>query len=192
MGIKMFSDNIISPTYKMRKLTSSKKREVRKLLLQTFEFSTVQVAKKALGMRHDKADVVYDQLMVIYNEQIDQIRKDQRKTKYKETKEIKQSYSIVIHHPDMEKMYNVLMQLKKTVKSVMVTLAEDAKVIQSIEADLNKTGSKIWSDHLQHSFSYNSSIISVMPEHIIVCMDVMSKLTSLRVSHPCRLRSRHA
>ena len=144
----MFSDNIISPTYKMRKLTSSKKREVRKLLLQAFEFSTVQVAKKALGMSKDKADVVYDQLMATYNEQIDQIRKDQRKTKYKETKEIKQS-SIVIHHPDIETIYEVLLKLKKTVKSVMVTFTEDANVVASHEVDLNKTGSKIWSDHLQ-------------------------------------------
>ena len=45
------------------------------------------------------------------------------------------------------------------------------------------------------AYKYNNShvfTLSVMPEHIIVCMDVMSKLTSLRVSHPCRLRSRHA
>ena len=53
-------------------------------------------------MKKDKADDVYEQLMLNYNEQIDEIRKNKRRAKYQEKKEnekIKQN-SVVITNPD--------------------------------------------------------------------------------------------
>lgn len=70
----------------MKKINNSKKRENRKTLLAMFEFSNLQEAKKGLGMNKDKADDVYEQLRLNYNEQIDEIRKNKRKAKYQEKK----------------------------------------------------------------------------------------------------------
>ncbi len=70
----------------MKKINNSKKRENRKTLLAMFEFSTLQDAKKGLGIKKDKADDVYEQLRINYNEQIDEIRKNKRRAKYQEKK----------------------------------------------------------------------------------------------------------
>ena len=62
----------------MKKLTNTKKNENKKILLEAFSFSNIQEAKKYLGMKKDKATMVYEELMYLYNDQIDEIRKQKR------------------------------------------------------------------------------------------------------------------
>ena len=57
----------------MKKLTNTKKNENKKILLEAFSFSNIQEAKKYLGMKKDKASMVYEELMYLYNDIIDEI-----------------------------------------------------------------------------------------------------------------------
>ena len=106
-NIKIFTE------YKMKRIGNFKKRENRQTLLKEGGFKTIQEAKKALGMTKEKADLVYEVLMNNYNEQIDEIRKNQQriKRKFKRTElanirktelaNIKQS-SISIQQPNLK------------------------------------------------------------------------------------------
>ena len=75
--IKIFAE------YKMKRITNVKKRENRQTLLKEGGFKTIQDAKKSLGMMNEKAAVVYQQLMENYNEQLDEIKKNQQKANNK-------------------------------------------------------------------------------------------------------------
>ena len=61
--------------------------------MEAFSFSNIQEAKKYLGMKKDKASMVYEELMYLYNDQIDEIRKVEKNIKYKE----KHVYIYTIH-----------------------------------------------------------------------------------------------
>ena len=67
--------------YIMRKITNPNKNENKKKLLEAFSFSNLKEAKKYLDMKNSKANVVYDELMYLYNKQIDNINKEKLKDK---------------------------------------------------------------------------------------------------------------
>merc|ERR1711865_752503 len=63
-------------------------RANKQTLLKEGNFKTLQDAKKSLGMMNEKAAVVYQQLMENYNEQLDEIKKNQQKANNKITYDI--------------------------------------------------------------------------------------------------------
>tara|TARA_R110000851_G_scaffold7461_3_gene28891 strand:+ start:1959 stop:5003 length:3045 start_codon:yes stop_codon:yes gene_type:complete len=145
--IKIFTE------YKMRLIKNIKKRENRQILLKEGGFKSIQDARKALGMKNEKADVVYQQLMEHYNEQLDEIRKNQQKTKQKakrtelaniKKKEftiIKQN-SISIQQPSLKELKNFLQPYKEQ-GNVLITVVSRGKVIHSAEINLNQSNTNL-------------------------------------------------
>ena len=62
----------------MKKITNLNKAANKKALLEAFEFSSIQQAKKSLNMKGEKAAIVYEALSVIYNTQIAEIKKEKQ------------------------------------------------------------------------------------------------------------------
>ena len=153
----------------MNKINNSKKRENRKTLLAMFEFSNLQDAKKGLGMNKNKADDVYEQLRLNYNEQIDEIRKNKRKAKYQEKKvnEIKK-HSILITNLDHIKVKQAITQILGK-GSFMLTLIEKGSVITSFEI-VGTTWYKIYHDDLFYKLYYvdGENLLNVYPNANIV------------------------
>lgn len=149
----------------MKKLTNPRKNENKKILLEAFSFSNIQEAKKYLGMKKDKATMVYEELMYLYNDQIDEIRKVEKKIKYKEKKQIKQN-SIVIYNPDYIKVKQAITKLKKEGnKSVILSLVEGGQVITAFEIDVSRTYTKIYDDDLYYKLYYvgGENLLNVNP-----------------------------
>ena len=90
MKIKIFTYSI------MKKITNLNKAANKKSLLEAFEFSSIQQAKKSLNMKGEKAAIVYEALSVIYNTQIAEIKKGKAKQKYKEKKDINAARAIIV------------------------------------------------------------------------------------------------
>lgn len=82
---------------KVQRIRNSKKRENRQILLKESGFVSLQDAKKSLQMTNAKADVVYNVLMNMYNQQadivIENIKKNKAKVKYQEKKLADRTYN---------------------------------------------------------------------------------------------------
>jgi hypothetical protein len=124
--IKIFTE------YKMKRITNVKKRENKQILLKEGGFKTIQDAKKALGMKNDKANMVYQQLMENYNEQLDEIRKNQQKANNKITYDINKDVkrvknfntngeSVTLKKMSPKKFKNIIRNIDTT--NVMCTVA---------------------------------------------------------------------
>jgi hypothetical protein len=169
----------------MKKIRNSKNRGNRKKLLAMFEFSTLQDAKKGLGMKKDKADDVYEQLMLNYNEQIDEIRKNKRRAKYQEKKEneqIKQN-SVVITNPDYIKIKQAITQMKNK-GSIILTLTEEGNVITSFEIDLKKSWNKIYHEDLQYKLYYvvSENLLNSNPNANIVLTKEVNNIKPQKIA----------
>ena len=169
-------ENKILSYSKMRKVTNSKKQVARRALLAMHEFSSLKEAKKALGMQHEKADDVYEQLMTNYNEQIDVIRKQQRRAKYQEAKEIQQDVTkvltfnkdgnaITLRNMTPKKLIRILESLDLTQRVVLeidekfITLSHDKvnKMLKDIE--------QFWVHEVEdYGSNYNADIILQIKE----------------------------
>ena len=79
----------ISAYNNMRKITNLKKRENKQKLLKESGFKNIQDAKKALGMHSEKADIVYQQLMENYNNQLDAMKKNLQSEIKKDIRKVK-------------------------------------------------------------------------------------------------------
>ncbi len=129
--IKIFTE------YKMRLIKNIKKRENRQILLKEGGFKSIQDARKALGMKNEKADVVYRQLMDNYNEQLDEIRKNQQKAKRTELANLKKN-SVSIKQPTLEELSDFLDKYKMK-GDVLFSIVSNGKVLLSLEVDLNQS-----------------------------------------------------
>jgi len=163
----------------MKKLTNSKKREVRKILLSVFEFSTLKDAKKSLGMTKEKADDVYEQLMINYNEQLDEVRKNQRRTKYREKKQIQQNSTVLSMKYD--DIYNELKKLKKIegLNAIMITIIDNGEVISSFEVNMTQTLNKIWGSNVFGSGIFNQLIYNGIMDERPNAQVVITKQTKV-------------
>ena len=123
-NIKIFTE------YKMKRITNFKKRENRQTLLKEGGFKTIQDAKKSLGMMNEKAAVVYQQLMENYNEQLDEIKKNQQKANNKITYDInkdvkrvktfnKDGESITLKKMSPKKFKNIIRNIDTTKRTVI-------------------------------------------------------------------------
>ena len=123
-------ENIIFPHTIMKKIQSSKKREVRNILLREAGYTSLKEAKKGLNMQNAKADDVYEQLRLNYNEQVDEIRKERSRQKYREKKQIANAInkvhafntngnSITFTDITPSKLKAILMSLDPTKRTVM-------------------------------------------------------------------------
>ena len=70
---------------KLKKIRNSKNRENRQILLKESGYTNLQDAKKHLKMTEAKADIVYQTLMDMYNQQVQVAVKHQKAIDAKET-----------------------------------------------------------------------------------------------------------
>ena len=112
-NIKIFTE------YKMKRITNFKRRDNRQTLLKEGNFKTIQDAKKALGMMNEKAAVVYQQLMENYNEQLDEIRKNQQKANNKITYDINKDVKRVKNFNKDDKTLTLKKMSPKKIKNII-------------------------------------------------------------------------
>lgn len=62
----------------MKKINNSKKRENRNILLNEAGYVNLREARKGLNMKKAKADELYEQLRLDYNEQVEEAQKARR------------------------------------------------------------------------------------------------------------------
>lgn len=117
----------------MKKLTNPKKRENKKKLLEAFSFSNVQEAKKYLGMKKDKATMVYEELMYLYNDQIDEIKKTEKKKKYKEKKQINKTVENVKMFNQNSTSVTFTNITKKQLEIILKNLDLTKRVVMSVD-----------------------------------------------------------
>ena len=155
----------------MKKITNLNKAANKKALLEAFEFSSIQQAKKSLNMKGEKAAIVYEALSVIYNTQIAEIKKGKAKQKYKEKKDINAAVSMVnafnlngssITFIDMSpsKLKAILMSLDLSKRTVLhvngtyytLTLEKVKQMLQDVE--------QFWvQEQTNYGTNYNADII---------------------------------
>ena len=117
----------------MKKLTNTKKNENKKILLEAFSFSNIQEAKKYLGMKKDKASMVYEELMYLYNDQIDEIKKIEKKKKYKEKKQINKTVENVKMFNQNSTSVTFTNITKKQLEIILKNLDLTKRVVMSVD-----------------------------------------------------------
>jgi hypothetical protein len=124
--IKIFTE------YKMKRITNVKKRENKQILLKEGGFKTIQDAKKALGMMNEKADMVYQQLMENYNEQLDEIRNKQQKANNKITYDINKDVKRVKNFNKDDKTLTLKKMSPKKLQKIIKNIDTTKRTILNI------------------------------------------------------------
>ena len=78
----------------MKKINNSKKRENRNILLNEAGYVNLREARKGLNMKKAKADELYEQLRLDYNEQVEEAQKARRARIAKEKRLQDKTYSL--------------------------------------------------------------------------------------------------
>ena len=122
----------------MKKITNIKTNENKKNLLKESGFKNIQEAKKGLNMKNEKAQLVYQALLETYNQQYDEMKKNQKKTKSKENYDIQKDVKQVKAFNKNDKALTIKNITPKKLKAIIKNIDTTKRTVLTI-GNLNYT-----------------------------------------------------